>query len=415
MRYSREALWLWTAEVFGISNKRLWEMSGNYDDIDEFLLALRDHEITGITENEYKKADELPFEWAEEVLDNCTKKGIKYSSYESEDYPHKLKMIANPPAVLFYRGSLDFFKDKCIITVVGTRHPSEYSLKITDKICKQLIGRDILTASGFAVGIDQRVNSVSLNMGSNPIAVCGTPLDQDYPRGCDDFKDQIAQNGVIMSEYYPGYKIKSGSFAARNRISVGVSEGVLFVEAAKGSHGLENYDNAVSQGKPVFVIPPHDIYDSRYFGQRDLIRNECQPVFGVSDIVYTLVNGGCYNFKYVERLGEYNIPSEDSTFFKEEDSTKKRRKRVKKKDEKREDISAEEVEDAKQEVKSRLVDYSQLTEVQQKICRLLEQGDILADEISIKLEMDASDVINELTELEMDGIVKSLPGKKFGI
>ena len=401
-------LWTWLVMVFSPANKRLWELSANFDNEKDFVTALKNHDITQATDAEYERVDKISFEDAEKVLHNCDELNINYYCYKSEGYPEQLRKIANPPAVIFTKGNLDFLNDKCIITVVGTRKPSGYSLEITEKLCSQLIERNFVLASGFANGIDQKVNRISLANKSIPVAVCGTPLNSDYPQGSDEIKEKIVQNGVLISEYYPNCKIHGGSFTNRNRISVGISSGVLFIEAGRDSHGLDNYNHAVYQGKPVFVVPPHDIYDSRYYGQRDLIRNECQTVFDADDIVFAIKNDKHYDIKYLKSVGEYNLPADDSVFYKSDDEkikVKKPRKHKSQKDE-----------NNKPEIKEIIqVDYSTLDEIQTKIVRLLEQKNMLADEIAAQTEMNITDVLAELTELEMFGVVKSLPGKMFGL
>lgn len=404
----REILWLWAVMVFGVGCKRLWEMSDNFDGIEEFVKALKEHKITSVTKAEYERADKLAIENAEEILEKCTELGQSYLCYESEGYPSQLRRIANPPAMLFYKGNLDFLTDKCLLTVVGTRKPSQYSLEVTDRLCGDLVDRGFILASGFAEGIDQRVNSVSIGKNSFPVAVCGTPIEQDYPRGSGELKKIIADKGVIITEYYPGSRISGGSFSARNRISVGLSNGVVFIEASGNSHGLDNFSHAVYQGKPVFVVPPQDIYDKRYFGQRDLLRNGCQAVFSADDIVYAVSDGRFYDLKYSSEDKEFNIPAEDSGFFPGEKGsavTNTKKKRADRSDTEKSDLSERKV----------TVDYSALDDTQAKICRLLENGNMLADEISAEIQLEISEVFAVLTELEMEGIVKSLPGKMFGL
>ncbi len=402
----REALWLWAVMVFGVGSKRLWAMSDNFDGIDAFVHSVREHKITSVTKAEYERADKLSIENAEEVLQKCTELGQNYLCYESEGYPSQLRRIANPPAMLFYKGNFDFLTDKCMLTVVGTRKPSQYSLDVTDRLCGELADRGFVLVSGFAEGIDQRVNAVSVAKNSFPVAVCGTPIEQDYPRGSSELKNIIAHSGVIISEYYPGCKISGGSFSARNRISVGLSVGVLFIEAARDSHGLDNFSHATYQGKPVFAVPPHDIYDKRYFGQRDLLRNGCHTVFSADDVVYILSDGRFYDLEYSSK--GYNLPAEDSGFFADEKNRTKDKPVKKRVNESKTEKSA----DAKKKTQ---IDYSSLDDIQSKICRSLENRNMLADEISAEVQLDISEVFAVLTELELEGIVKSLPGKMFGL
>lgn len=415
MAAKREALWLWAVTVFG-TGKRLWQAAENIEDMAEFTDAVKKHGLSYITQAEYDRADALSFEQAEEMLENCEKSGQKYLCYESEGYPKRLRKIADPPAMLFYKGNLDFLNDKCVINVVGTRNPSEYSLNTADKLCRELCEKGFILGSGFANGIDQRVNCISLENNSFPLAVCASPIDYDYPKGSSELKEMIAEKGVVISEMPSGSRMFSGSFTARNRISVGLSDGVLFVEAGSESRGLDNFSHAVYQGKTVFAVPPHDIYDKRYFGQRDLIRNGCVPVFDAQDIVRTLSEGNVYGLKYASENGGYAMPTEDSGFFGAENNIVKAHKDHKqsRKAEKPAGYPDETISETKNNKKND-IDYSALEEQQADICRLLEEKAMLADEIAAVLEKDISEVFAELTELELNGYVASLPGKMYGL
>ncbi len=410
MDRERLLLWIRAVLIFTPSSKRIWETSANYDDIVEFMTALDERSVSGLNEKELQRIEKYSIENAENILKRCEELGINVYCYESEGYPNRLKRIANPPAVLYTYGNLDFLNDKCVISVVGSREPSEYSVKVTEHICSDLIRRNCLLASGFAGGIDQIANRVAIENNSRPIAVCGTTLESDYPKGSGELKQLIAENGVVISEYFPGYKPFGNAFVNRNRILTGISNAVLFTECSKESHGLDNVNHAISQGKQVFVIPPHDIYDSRYFGQRDLIRNECQPVFGAEDIVYSLGTERGQSLRLVESLGEFTLPAEDSAILNNgEPKPVKHRKSKRKTPDNRVVSEAEAVKTTPEP------DLSGLDDTQRSICELLKGGNMLADEIAAKLGMDISDVLAQLTELELFGTVKSYPGKMFGL
>ena len=374
------------------------------------MTALDNHMVSGLNDKELQRIGKYSLKDAEIIKKRCEELGINIYCYESEGYPDRLKRIANPPAVLYTYGNLDFLNDKCVISVVGSREPSEYSVKITKHICADLIRRNCLLASGFAGGIDQIANKVAIENNSRPIAVCGTALDCDFPKGSNELKKQIAENGVVISEYFPGYKPFGNAFVNRNRILTGLSNAVLFTECSKESHGLDNVNHAISQGKQVFVVPPHDIYDSRYFGQRDLIRNECQPVFGAEDIVYSLGNERYQSLRLVESLGEFTLPAEDSAILNNGEPKIVKHRKSKRKVPDSKTVSETEVVKPTPEP-----DLSGLDDTQKSICKLLKSGNMLADEIAAKLGMDISDVLAQLTELELYGTVKSYPGKMFGL
>lgn len=388
--------------IFNTGISRIWELSANYDTAEEFYTALKHHEISEVTEREYALVDKLTEADAMKILDDCSQKNINVYCYESEGYPRMLKYIADPPAVLFSLGNLDFLNDKCVISVVGTREPSDYSVGICKFLCKDLISKNIVLASGFANGIDRIANDVSVECGVPTVAVCGTTLEHDYPAGTLESKMQIAQNGAVISEHIPGSKPFANAFQMRNRILVGISRGVVFIEAGAESHGLNNYTHATSQGKPVFVVPPSDISDKRYFGQRYLLRNECIPLFNAEDVVYRLALDSFDSFAFTKDLGDFNLPADDSDFYS--------------RDEKQQNIkpkAASKASDVEPAAKPE-IDYSELDDNESAVCRVLEQGgQMLADNISLKSGLDISTVLSALTLLELEGIVRSLPGNRF--
>lgn len=403
----KRLFWIWLMLVFGPANPRIWQLSKHYDSAENFVNSLMSNSVKDLTDREVGNIRKTQMSDAKKLLEYCNDKNINVYSYESEGYPEKLRVISNPPAVLFSYGNLDFLNDKVYISVVGTRKPSDYSLEVAEKVCQSLIKRNILLVSGFASGIDQIANRVSLDNGVPTVAVCGRPLEEDYPKGSDELKMKIAQNGAVISEYYPGCKPYSNAFLNRNRILTGIADGVLFCECSAQSHGLDNAKHAEVQGKPIFVIPPHDIFDARYFGQRDLIRNGAVPVFDGADIAYDLSYERLENMSIIKSLGEYTKPAEDSVMFAEDMPDKKRVKPKKA-------VRVQSAVDAAP-IKKADVDYSDMSEIKQKICRALEQEELHADEIAEKTGEDIADVLSELIELELDGIVTALAGKMYGI
>lgn len=391
--------------IFGVGNSRIWELSANYDDAQDFYRALKDKEVSGLTDKEKENIDKISQDDAQKIIDNCKDKNINVYCYESEGYPKRLKAIANPPAVLFSLGSLDFMNNNCTIAVVGTRHPSDYSVSIAEILCNDMLNKGILLCSGFANGIDQIANTTSLDKGKPTVAVCGTALDHDYPPDCFEMKMKIAQKGAVISEHIPGSKTFTNAFKLRNRILVGISQGVVFIEASRDSRGLDNYIHATAQGKPVFVVPPRDITDKRYFGQRYLLRNDCVPLFNADDVIGRLAFEGFDSFAFTKDLGDFSLPVEDSKFFND-DEIKQRNAAVKSKNKHTDTEQAHE-----QYIPA--VDYSQLDEKESAVCKVLEDGKALADTISLKSGIDISTVLSTLTMLELEGIVNSLPGNQF--
>lgn len=53
--------------------------------------------------------------------------------------------------------------------------------------------------------------------------------------------------------------------------------------------------------------------------------------------------------------------------------------------------------------------------LRKKICKALENDNLLIDEIVFKTGEEISSVLSELIELELDGIIRAFPGKIYGI
>lgn len=397
----RRIYWLWLILVFGPGNSRIWQLSKHYNDAETFVNSLMNGAVKDLTDNEIKRVRKVQLNDAKELLERCDRENIIVYCYESEGYPDKLRRIANPPGVLFCYGSLDFLNDKVCMAVVGTRKPSEYSICVTDKICRALVKQNFVLISGFALGIDQIANTASLENEVPTIAVCGMPLDADYPKSSSEIKKQIAKNGAVVSEYYPGYKSKIMGFSRRNRILVGISEGVLFCECSADSHGLDNAEYALNQGKPIFAIPPHDVFEPRYFGQRNLIRNGAICVFNSADIVYNLAYERFETMSLIKSTSDYSIPAENLALFGENDDKKARKIKSDRKKPKGKPKKA--------------ADYSGFSPVKQKICRALEIKNMLADELAAETGEDISEVLSALIELELEGVVTALAGKMYSL
>ena len=130
----------------------------------------------------------------------------------------------NPPVLLFYRGISPCCWD-ALLTVVGTRHPSEYSRSVAWKLCRDLVQLGFVMVTGFAVGIDIIANRCALEAGKPSVALMGCGLDIAYPQQHFELKEQITANGLILSEFLPGTPPSPANFPIRNRVLSGLTMG----------------------------------------------------------------------------------------------------------------------------------------------------------------------------------------------
>ncbi|MDR1278168.1 MAG: DNA-processing protein DprA [Treponema sp.] len=180
-------------------------------------------------------------------------RGIRWVSWTSGDYPPQLREIYDPPAVLFFRGSLPD-PEKPLAAVVGTRRPGPAAAAQAYDISRELGAAGLSVVSGLALGIDALAHRGNLEGGVPTFAVLGSGADEIYPAGNRKLAMRILDNGGgILSEYVPGMKPFRGNFPARNRIIAGLARGTVIVEAPARSGALITARFALEQGRDLWV------------------------------------------------------------------------------------------------------------------------------------------------------------------
>lgn len=400
--------WLWVVNCLGCGNVRIWEVMGNFKSAAEARAALEDKEQRKLllTESERRSAERTTAEQLNELIDYCESHSIYILTFDDELYPERLKSIYNPPAVLFCRGDMGCLESDFSISVVGTRKPSDYSVRVTAALVRELCSFGITIVSGFAVGIDITANLSAARCGGKTIAVLGCGLDRDYPKENVQYRGEIEANGLFISEYYPLAGGTRASFPARNRILSGLSLGTVVSEAAVKSGALITANLALSQGKDIFAFAPHDLFDKRYGGNVALIRDGAACLCGVKDILY----------EYYENYGHKiaNASSAMSALFPEVKSSSayKQASRI---DPLAEDTKEYANENVEANIHTQEYDASSLEGDEAKVYGLLKEAGkpLLADELAEMCGMDISDMLMLLTDLELEGAVMSAAGQSY--
>ena len=187
-------------------------------------------------------------------------------------YPECLKEISDPPEKLYYKGNLELLKSERMVAVVGTRNPSSYGKLCCEYMIKKMSKADVTIVSGFAKGIDSIAHKTSLLTGNKTIAVLASGLDLLYPASNFSLYKEIAEKGLILSEYEAGTKPFKGNFPRRNRIIAGLSRGVIVVESKDRGGSLITADLALEYNRDVYAVPG-DIFSEYSKGCNNLIRD----------------------------------------------------------------------------------------------------------------------------------------------
>lgn len=307
---------------------------------------------------------------AEEELKKAEKLGIKIYSQDDEEYPYELKNIPDPPIVIYVSGELkktDYFS----VAIVGTRRATNYGMSVAKKLSQELSAVKITTVSGLARGIDTEVHKATLAVNGRTIAVLGNGLCYYYPPENRRLQLKIAESGgAVISEFPLNARPEPGSFPRRNRIISALALATVVVEADETSGALITARSALEQGKDVFAVPGN-IFSKYSQGPHSLIKKGAKLLSSIQDIVEEIVPLA----KWISKQKDIRVISEET------------------------------------EVKT------QFTEKEKKILNVLESDmdGVSIELIESKTGMNLSEVMECLLNLELKGVIKSLPGKQYAI
>ncbi len=208
---------------------------------------------------------------------------LQILTYRDKNYPHLLKEIYSPPALLYIKGKI-LPEDEIAVSIVGTRKPTNYGKQATYEIAYNLARSGITIVSGLALGIDSIAHKAALEAGGRTIAVMACGLDKVYPQSHQNLASLIEQSGALISEFPLGMPALAYNFPQRNRIISGLSLGVLVVEAPEGSGALITSQFAIDQNREVFALPGL-IYSEQSRGPNNLIKQGAKIVTHWKDIL----------------------------------------------------------------------------------------------------------------------------------
>jgi DNA processing protein len=167
---------------------------------------------------------------------------------------------------------------------VGSRAASPYALEVAGRLGRELAERGVVVSSGLARGVDSAAHRACLAAGGQTIAVQGCGLDRVYPAEHKKLADEIAKNGLLVSELCPGAAPLPVHFPLRNRIISGISLAIVIVEASEHSGSLITARCALEQGRDVMAVPG-SVLTGRNRGSHALLKDGAKVVETADDIL----------------------------------------------------------------------------------------------------------------------------------
>jgi DNA processing protein len=357
--------WIALSRVQGLGCVGFKKLAGHFEDPTEALSASAAAlaEIQGLDQSvidglrNFSAWDEV-----EREVIRAEKAAVKIVPFTDSTYPARLRTIPDPPPLLYLKGEIRR-EDEKAVAVVGSRSTSDYGRRVARDLCRGLASLGFTVVSGMARGIDGTAHETSLNAGGRTIAVLGSGVDRVYPAEHDKLYQRISESGAVISEFPIGTRPLAFNFPARNRLISGLSLGVVVVEATEKSGSLITAALALEQGREVFAVPG-EVGASRSRGAHRLIRQGAKLVETVDDIMeeiapQLLMRGG----KAVS-AAKRTLPQSFGDEF-------------------------------------------------QKIFGLFQERPLQIDEVIESSGYSTSRVSEILLELELQGYIKQLPGKRY--
>ncbi|NJN33147.1 MAG: DNA-protecting protein DprA [Saprospiraceae bacterium] len=299
--------------------------------------------------------------WAEKEMDFIEKNDVKVLFDTDKTFPQRLRATHDCPFQLFYKGTADLNHGR-IVGIVGTRKPTAYGLRFCETFVEKLLPYNALIISGLAYGIDVAAHRKSIEMGIETIGVMGTGLQRIYPSEHREIAQRMVLNGGLLTEYPSDQDAEREHFPMRNRIIAGMCDALLVVETATKGGSMITANTAFDYNKEIFALPGR-ISDPMSAGCHKLIKNQkAQLIESADDFI---------NAMMWDQL------------------------------------------DKRRFIQPRL--FVELNENQRIVLKIIEntEGGALIDSISHKSQFTPGNIANILLELEMQGLIKTLPGKKY--
>ncbi len=164
--------------------------------------------------------------------------------------PSSLNALKKPPKTLFFRGEPLLLESR-LLSIVGTRHPSQYTKEMTKRLAYGLAQRGIVVVSGAAMGVDALAHTGAF---PKTIAVMANSLDISYPAVNKKLIGRIYEEGLALSEYEENTRATKYSFVIRNRIVVALGEALIITEADLNSGTMRSAEIAIELKKPIYVL-----------------------------------------------------------------------------------------------------------------------------------------------------------------
>jgi DNA processing protein len=275
-------------------------------------------------------------------------------------YPQRLLHCYDPPSLLYYRGNADLNAPR-IISVIGTRNHTEYGRQVTEELISALQSQQVVIISGLAFGIDAIAHKTALQQGMSTIGVLAHGMDNLYPVQHKALAKEMLKLGGLLTEFRQNSKPDKHNFPKRNRIVAGMADATVVIETAVKGGSMITAELAHNYNRDLFAVPGRTT-DARSSGCLKLIQQNKAMLF-------------TNTAQLVETMGW---------------------------------------EEKKQKLRTHQRElFIELSADEKRITGLLQDTSLPIDELYFKSGLSSSSVAAAILNLELQGVIVSLPGKMY--
>lgn len=285
---------------------------------------------------------------------------IRALFFNDEGYPNKLKHCPDAPILLYFKGNAPLNASR-VITIVGTRNNTDYGLRCTEHLIENLKTDGLLIVSGLAFGIDAIAHRKSLRQGIPTIGVLGHGLDRIYPAKHSGLARDMLENGGLLTEHASGTNPDKQNFPTRNRIAAGMADVIVVIETDEKGGSMITAKLASGYNRDVAAFPGRTI-DNKSRGCNYLIRTNIAQMITCADDLLEMMNWNPDQQKHA--------------------------------------------------IQKKL--FLHLNQEELNLCTILEERESMhIDELALKSAIPNAKLSSILLSLELEGLIKALPGKQF--
>ena len=297
-------------------------------------------------------------DFAKKELEYIKNNNITFIRFDEDTYPLLLRQMYDAPLYIMLKGNYHL-NAKRFISIVGTRSVTEYGRSFTEKLIETIAPYNPTIVSGLAYGVDIISHRAAIKHNIQTIAVVAHGLNQVYPKKHKMYADKIQDNGAILSEFTTDETPEREHFPQRNRIIAGLSMTTIVIEAAKKGGALITAELANDYDRDVFALPGRV---GEYYSE------------------------GCNLLIKQNKAILLNDPSDIIEYLKWDSMGNK--------------VVQKEL-------------FVETTKEEDTVISALKEKELELDDLALKINIPVYKVVTILLSLELKGLVKPLPGKRF--